>query len=80
MPQCLHHCALYFLNHVSNSAKKSIDKLNRELGSLRGRVSNPKFAESAPQTIVEETRANLALREAEEGQLRAALARLSELE
>ena len=59
--------------------QKSIDKLAKELGGLRGRVNNPKFVESAPQMVVDETRANLALREAEESQLRTAMARLSEL-
>ncbi len=59
--------------------QKSINKLNKELDGLRGRVNNRQFVESAPQTVVDETRVNLALREAEEGQLRAALARLSEL-
>ena len=37
-----------------------------ELGGLRGRVNEPKFVESAPEDVVEETRANLALREAED--------------
>ena len=32
-------------------------------------VNNPKFVESAPEDVVEETRANLALREAEDAQL-----------
>ncbi|MEK9642608.1 MAG: valine--tRNA ligase [Paracoccaceae bacterium] len=59
--------------------QKSIVKLAKELGGLRGRVNNPKFVESAPEDVVEETRANLALREAEDAQLRAALARLAEL-
>ena len=57
--------------------QKSIDKLAKELDGLRGRVNNPKFVESAPQIVVDETHANLALREAEESQLRTALARLS---
>ena len=59
--------------------QKSIDKLAKELGGLRGRVNNPKFVESAPEDVVEETRANLAIREAEDAQLRSALARLAEL-
>ncbi len=42
-------------------------------------MNNPNFVESAPEDVVEETRANLALREAEDAQLRAALARLAEL-
>lgn len=59
--------------------QKSMDKLSKELGGLRGRLNNPKFVESAPQDVVEETRSNLALREEEEAQLKDALGRLAEL-
>ncbi|WP_121062734.1 valine--tRNA ligase [Chachezhania antarctica] len=59
--------------------EKTLQKLGKELGGLRGRLNNPKFAESAPDEVVEETRANLAARESEEAQLKEALARLSEL-
>ena len=59
--------------------EKSLGKLAKELGGLRGRLKNPKFADSAPEEVVEETRANLALREAEEAKLRAALDRLAEI-
>ena len=60
--------------------QKSLDKLAKELGGLRGRLNNPKFVESAPEAIVTETRHNLAQREDEEAQLKAALARLAELD
>ncbi len=60
--------------------EKTLGKLEKELGGLRGRLNNPKFATSAPPEVVEETRANLTAREAEEAKLREALARLSELE
>ncbi|MBW4707705.1 valine--tRNA ligase [Roseobacter sp. YSTF-M11] len=59
--------------------QKTLDKLAKELGGLRGRLNNPKFAASAPAEVVEETRANLALREEEDSKLREALARLAEL-
>ncbi|MFV0514219.1 MAG: valine--tRNA ligase [Jhaorihella sp.] len=59
--------------------QKSLAKLEKELGGLRGRLDNPKFAASAPEDVVEETRANLAARQEEEGRLREALARLAEL-
>ena len=59
--------------------EKSLGKLAKELGGLRGRLKNPKFAESAPEEVVEETKANLALREAEEAKLKAALDRLAEI-
>ena len=50
------------------------------LGGLRGRLNNPKFAASAPENVVEETRANLALREEEEAKIKDALDRLAELQ
>jgi len=59
--------------------QKSLDKLAKELGGLRGRLNNPKFVESAPEDVIDETRANLADREEEEAQFKAALARLNEL-
>ena len=59
--------------------EKTLGKLAKELGGLRGRLKNPKFIESAPEEVVEETRANLAAREEEEAKLKEALERLSEL-
>jgi valyl-tRNA synthetase len=59
--------------------EKTLGKLAKELAGLRGRLDNPKFAQSAPEEVVEETRANLAQREEEEAKLRDALARLCEL-
>ncbi len=59
--------------------QKALEKLGKELGGLRGRLNNPNFAASAPEEVVAEARANLALREEEEAQLRAALARLAEI-
>uniref|UniRef100_UPI00356AAB04 class I tRNA ligase family protein n=1 Tax=Shimia sp. TaxID=1954381 RepID=UPI00356AAB04 len=59
--------------------EKTLGKLAKELGGLRGRLNNPKFAASAPQEVVEEAQANLAAREEEEAKLKAALDRLAEL-
>ncbi len=59
--------------------EKTLAKLAKELGGLRGRLNNPKFVESAPDEVVEEARENLALREEEEGKLKAALERLAEI-
>ncbi len=59
--------------------EKTLGKLNKELSGLRGRLGNPKFAASAPEDVVAETRANLAAREEEEAKLSEALSRLSEL-
>jgi valyl-tRNA synthetase len=58
--------------------EKVLQKLAKELGGLRGRLNNPKFAESAPEDVVEETRANLAAREDEESKIKDALKRLTE--
>jgi len=58
---------------------KVLGKLEKELGGLRGRLNNPKFVASAPEEVVEEARENLRMREEEEGQLNAALARLEEI-
>ena len=59
--------------------EKTLGKLAKELGGLRGRLNNPKFVESAPEDVIAETRANLAAREEEEVKLNVALERLSEL-
>ncbi|MEL6119622.1 MAG: valine--tRNA ligase [Pseudomonadota bacterium] len=60
--------------------EKTLGKLEKELGGLRGRLNNPKFVASAPEEVVEEARGNLALREEEEAKLRAAFSQLTELE
>ncbi len=59
--------------------EKTLARLQKELGGLRGRLANPKFVDSAPEEVVAEARENLALREEEETKLRAALERLAEL-
>ncbi|WP_424940966.1 valine--tRNA ligase [Aliiroseovarius sp. S253] len=59
--------------------EKSLGKLAKELGGLRGRLKNPKFAENAPPEVLAETKANLAAREEEEATLNAALDRLKEI-
>jgi valyl-tRNA synthetase len=59
--------------------EKTLGKLAKELGGLRGRLNNPKFAASAPPEVLEETKANLALREDEEAKLKDAMSRLAEL-
>ncbi|SDY31834.1 valine--tRNA ligase [Citreimonas salinaria] len=59
--------------------EKALAKLDKEIMGLSGRLSNPKFAESAPEEVVEEVRANLAAREAEADKLRQAKARLDEI-
>jgi valyl-tRNA synthetase len=59
--------------------EKSLQKLAKEIGGMKGRLGNPKFVESAPEEVVEETRANLAAREDEAAKLQEAMDRLAEL-
>jgi valyl-tRNA synthetase len=58
---------------------KTLEKLEKDLNGLKGRLSNPKFVESAPEEIVEETREKLELGQDEAAKLKAALQRLSEI-
>jgi valyl-tRNA synthetase len=59
--------------------EKTLGKLTKELGGLRGRLGNPKFVASAPPEVVAETKAKLAAREEEDSKIKLALARLEEL-
>ncbi len=59
--------------------EKTMQKLGKELGGLRGRLNNPKFVASAPEDVVAEAKENLRLREGEEAEIKAAMARLQEL-
>ncbi|GAB1364106.1 hypothetical protein MASR1M32_33420 [Rhodobacter sp.] len=59
--------------------QKSLDKLAKEIGGLKGRLDNPNFAKSAPEDVVAEAQSNLEAREDEAGKIRAALARLADL-
>jgi valyl-tRNA synthetase len=58
---------------------KSLDKLNKEIAGLNGRLDNPNFAKSAPEEVVDEARTNLEARMDEAAKLRSALNRLSEI-
>ncbi|MCF2869930.1 valine--tRNA ligase [Octadecabacter sp. G9-8] len=58
---------------------KALGKVEKEAGGLRGRLGNPKFAANASADVVEEAKANLALRDEEIAQLSAALAQLNEI-
>jgi valyl-tRNA synthetase len=59
--------------------QKTLDKLAKEMGGLRGRLNNPKFVASAPAEVVEESRGVLVQKEAEQETLMAALTRLKEM-
>jgi valyl-tRNA synthetase len=58
---------------------KAMDKLQKEIGGLKGRLNNPNFAKSAPEEVVLEAQANLEAREDEAAKLQAALTRLADL-
>ncbi|MEH6773476.1 MAG: valine--tRNA ligase [Cereibacter changlensis] len=58
---------------------KTLEKLEKDMGGLRGRLNNPNFVASAKEEVVEETREKLEQGEAESVKLRAALVRLAEV-
>ena len=58
---------------------KTLEKLEKDAGGLRGRLANPRFVDSAPEEIVEETREKLGLAEEEAVKMRAALKRLADI-
>ena len=59
--------------------EKTLGKLEKELGGLRGRLNNPKFVASAPDEVVAESRALLARKEEEATKLKAAMQRLDDM-
>ena len=58
---------------------KTLEKLEKDLNGLRGRLGNPNFVASAPEEVVDETREMLAVKEDEAAKLQAALNRLAEI-
>jgi len=59
--------------------EKTIGKIEKDLGGLRGRVNNPKFVASAPAEVVAETREQIGVKEQELDKLNSALDRLADL-
>ena len=55
---------------------KSLDKLQKEISTLKGRLQNSKFIESAPEEVILETQENLVLREEEEAKLSSVASKL----
>ena len=55
---------------------KSLDKLQKEISALKGRLQNSKFIESAPEEVILETQENLVLREEETAKLSSAASKL----
>lgn len=58
---------------------KTLEKLEKDMAGLRGRLGNPNFVASAPEEVVDEARTRLEQGEEEGAKLSAALARLSEI-
>ena len=59
--------------------EKALAKMEKEIGGLSGRLSNPKFLEKADEEVIAETREALALKEEEAGKVAEAVKRLAEL-
>ncbi len=57
--------------------QKNLDKLSKEAGSLKGRLSNEKFLAKAPEHVVAEAKEQLVELEAQSEKIKAALDRLS---
>jgi valyl-tRNA synthetase len=62
-----------------NRLVKAEEKLTKEINSMEGRLNNPKFVDSAPPEVVNETRDNVEKRKEEQVQVTKALKRLEEL-
>ena len=58
---------------------KTIDKLQKEIGGIKGKLANQKFLAKAPEHVVDENRARLETANEELATLQAALDRLSSL-
>ena len=58
---------------------KSMDKLDKEIKQLSGKLNNPKFVANAPEEVVNENREGLAAAEAERAKLSAAMERVAAL-
>ena len=59
---------------------KTLEKLAKEIAGLNGRLNNPNFATSAPEEVVDEAKANLEARQGEAALVKAAMARLAEID
>ncbi|MGE4611325.1 MAG: valine--tRNA ligase [Paracoccaceae bacterium] len=58
---------------------KAIEKLGKEIGGIKGKLSNEKFTAKAPAAVIEENRQRLSAAEAEVEKLQAAMQRLADL-
>jgi len=58
---------------------KNIEKIQKEMGGLSGRLNNKKFVDSAPEAVVTKARADLAELEAKLAELKASKTKLEAL-
>ncbi|MEM7524446.1 MAG: class I tRNA ligase family protein, partial [Pseudomonadota bacterium] len=58
---------------------KALAKAAKEIGGIKGKLSNEKFLAKAPDEVIEEQRGRLAAAEAESAKLTVALSRLAEI-
>ncbi len=58
---------------------KTLEKLEKDMNGLRGRLNNAAFLASAKEDVIDETRGKLEQGDDEAGKLRAAIARLAEV-
>ncbi|MDQ7002250.1 MAG: valine--tRNA ligase, partial [Ghiorsea sp.] len=58
---------------------KNIEKIEKEMGGLKGRLNNDKFVASAPEAVVTKARADLAALEAKISELQTAKTKLEAL-
>ncbi len=59
--------------------QKAMDKLSKEVGGLKGKLSNEKFTANAPEEVVQENRDRLEVAEDELAKLSVAMQRMAEL-
>ena len=76
---CLPLAEIIDLDAEKARLSKTMDKLAREIGGLKGKLGNEKFLAKAPEKVVQENRENLLRAEGEAGRLAEALKRLEAL-
>ncbi|MCF6272896.1 MAG: valine--tRNA ligase [Rhodobacteraceae bacterium] len=77
---CLPLADIIDISAEKSRLHKALDKLAKETGGLKGKLSNEKFLAKAPEAVVNENRENLVRAESEAVRIREALERLKALE
>jgi len=76
---CLPVAEVIDLDAEKARLSKALDKLDKEMGGLRKKLSNEKFVANAPEEVVDEARTRLDDLASDADTLKAAQARLAEL-